>query len=503
MLTKEQEGEIMRKSWKTLCTLKILFIVAALLAGCDKSGEVLATYNVGETKKEITRKELRWLLKLQSQGSAYAKASTAQQQNLLKNYGLALIAHEEAKDWGLEKEASFQEAAAFLGEQAKLAGYELYLRDKNAKSRFDFVNLQLLILQVEGTDEKKVKLALQEREKEADALLKKLNSGKMSPQEIEEEIYQSSEHPRYRLQGGYLDPICVSCPGSALDKVLENLQKVGKLRFVKVVRPNAVWLVRLLKEYSLDEDELQGSFETLYSKTVRVAHRNFTKSRLTQKDGAWKQLLLSQADMEKMAKQRSDWLVRNQKRNLSGAKIEQMKKKKGLVLHDAAKNNTADALAELKPHTVLYSLEEKDYTYKDLKKDLEGANLKKPAEELQVMRTILLPIRLLAGEKDFATSQKSAIFAFVKNYMYGRQLLYSFYHREQENLQVPQEEIRKHYESQKQARFKKMAYKKAIEILRGELRKKKLGEHIKQAHKEWEKKYQLRIHNELLAADKV
>ena len=243
--------------------------------------------------------------------------STDLQQRVLKSYLFSqLIAHEAGPE--IQQSKQYQKQALFLKEKAMLSAYELYLREKEENFRFDFIEMQLIFLQ-KGKEKEKSKSAANEnsRLKEAQKLLSKLNSPQMSDADIEEQVYQISEHPRYRLQGGYLDPVCISCSANPLDDIMEEIKKAKPAKFIVVDRPNALWLLRVIKKYTIDEDDIQEKLESFYRKRARVARKYVAKLPPNAPERKQLQDWFNQEKMESLAKQSSQWLLQKEKRSFA------------------------------------------------------------------------------------------------------------------------------------------------------------------------------------------
>ena len=523
-----------------LASQALLF--AALLANCSSDNQVLASYEKDQKIHTVKRKQLRWLIKMQGQNANMQKPSTALQQQVLKSYIFSQIIAQEAAS-GAKESKQYQKQVLFLKEKAKLAAYELYLREKDENFQFDFIEAQFIFLSKEGSADKAKaktkgkgkgkgkgiekdaakKLSLS---KERQELLNKLNSPQMSDADIEEQVYQISEHPRYRLQGGYLDPICTSCSTNPLSDIMEDIKKAksNNAKFIAIPRPNALWLVRVVKEYTVDEDDIQDKLENFYRKRARVARKYIAKLPPNAPQRQQLQAWFNQEKMESLAAQSSKWLLQKEKSSFAFSKLNQIRKKRKYELHESGKlksklkspSNLQGKESQkiiYKDDTPLYSIDGKDYKYSDLQREIESLQKGVPSEEAQeikdssqqirIMHAILIPLRLLAKEEDFQKAMQSGIYDFVYSFIKNRTRALRYYEQEREKVQVEPKEVLKNYQANKDIRYKGKSRKEGLELARKELKQSLFAQWRKQKQEELSKKHKLTIKNKLLKADEV
>ncbi len=511
----------------------ITLLTLSLFVQCDKSNQILVSYEKDGQSKAITRQELRWLISLQNKNPG-KKPSIEFQQQLLKNYSFSLFLSQEVNPKNLEENEKYKVSSQFLNEKIKLAAYELYLHQQDKNINFDFVEIQLIFLRNQSQKEEKKNTSAKpsSRLQEAQMLANDLNTivlGKKengnieatrknieaTSEDIEEKIYQVSEHPIYRLQGGYIDPICTSCAKNPLQDLNEIIKKAKLGKFFVTPQNNTILIVRVIKKYSIDQDDLLTTFETFFRKTSRTGRRYVAKSpqgSINQQQ--LRQIVLQQSQIEELAKRKTDWLINQESRNRLLSKVNQIKKEKGYILKKAGQMNQGKpALAQIdyKSDTVLYSLNNKDYTYGSLEKQIKVARKqqKQPSTELQtieklrIMHGIFLPIAILQDQKDFQASQKHKVFDFMSSYIKNRTIAVVYYDQQKKHLNIKKDEVLRYYKQNQKSRYASLKQKNALKVVRQDIERIKLRDLLKQRQIELAKKYKLVIKNELLKIDEI
>ena len=400
-LNKINTLQIVRKTVFYFC-LGQCILGSFFLIQCSKDKQVLASYQKDNIEHPTTRQELRWLIEIRSQKPLNATKPTIDfQQKTLKSYLLMQTELYDINQSEIKKTPYYKENSFLLEEKAKLTAYEMYSRASEEELQFTYIETQLVFLNdrspppppkekpapAKGAKSASAKkssasaksdgesASLTPREKEAEELQAQLNSPKITNAEIEEKIYEISEHPRYRLQGGYIDPICISCANNPFDEFMEQIEKAGPGKFIKINQNGMIWLLRLIKKYTIEEDEIQEKLEAFYRKTVRIAKRNAKKlppGAASSRGSPLSRILLSQEEIEANAKQRAKWIAQREMQNIVFSKVSRLKKRKNFTLHEAGKikkNSLKDSPKTVyKADTVLYTLDGKGYTYALLEK---------------------------------------------------------------------------------------------------------------------------------------
>ena len=504
-------GKAGRKGF--FCSLLLLALSLSLFAGCDKGDEVLASYEKDQKTHTMRRQELRWIIKMQNQGSKTQKPSTALQQQILKSYLFSeVIAQEKAEE--AQESEYYQKQAIFLEEKAKLASYELYLREEGESLHFEFLEAQIVFFPKDKSESGAKEAALS---KEKEALLKELNSPKLNDEDIEDKVYQISEHPQYRLQGGYLDPMCISCATNPFSDMMKEIEKAKANKFIAIHRPNAIMFLRVIKRYTIDEDEVKDKLESFYRKRARVARKYINKlgaagSPQRARLADW----FKQDKMEELAEQQANWLLKKEKASYTTSKINELRKKRKYKVHEAGQLQADFGPQKVKKDIVykadtpLYSLDSKDYSYGDLQKEIEelqkNLKTKEPLDEKQkirIMRAFLIPLRLLEEEKDFQKLMEGPLYKFVYNFIKNRLITLSYYDKERNKIEVSQAEVLKNYQKNKDTLYKGRKRAEALKLSRAELQRALFSKWQKEKQEELSKKYKFRIKSKLLKADKV
>ena len=123
------------------------------------------------------------------------------------------------------------------------------MQSRSDDASFDFLELQIIILPptlaaantaVPSPSEQNANEAAPASPKmtpEVTTLLQELNSGKLDSAQVEEKVREYSQHPLYRQQGGYVDPVCTSCVAvNAFEFMQEKLDRAEVGKFFAVTR---------------------------------------------------------------------------------------------------------------------------------------------------------------------------------------------------------------------------------------------------------------------------
>ena len=492
----------------------VILILLSVFSKCNDENQVIANYEIDNKKGTFIRKQLRWLVQLQAQRLQGRKATTEEQQQLVKAYLFSkLIAHDIDTD-SLIKSDLYKEQSFLLKERVKLTAYELYLRNLDQDLEYKFIETQVLFLKKDEKDTK-------EKDKEADELIIELNSDKISDNDVIEKIYQRSENPSYKLQGGYLEPICTSCGRSSFHDFIEKLNKSKPGKFIKIDQGPFIWIIRIAKKYSIDEDDIQDKLESFYRKLARVSRKYINK--LPKNDPERKKLsqLFEQDKMENLAKQKSERFIKQAKQSYLQHKISQLRESNNFSLSEEFKNfslanankDAKKSKQKLSNDSLLYTLDGKKFLYRDLKAKIEIINnnagtvvkqkIKGVEKELQILNGLLIPLALLEKVNEFKTFETNEIYKFIDQLIRNKILKDIYYIEERKDSKIDEAEVQKRYLAGKKTRFKNQPTKVAKEMLRRELRQSSFLNWEKKKQKELSTKYKLKINNNLLKSDEI
>ncbi len=502
---------VAKKQIKNLLSLGFLFLFLFSVS-CKSKKDIVASIEIEGKLVNVSREVLGWLSRLQM-GPDGNKPTLEAQQQILKSYLLSQMVENETKQAKLEETSDYKSNSFFLEEKASIAAFELALREENKDLKFDFIDTQWVILEKTNPSpsldkEKKDKATAekktaQDRTKDADEIIAKLNAiPEKEEAKIEEQIFNVSENPRYKLQAGYLDPICLSCATNPIAEYSEQIENAPLNKFIKIETPNAIWIIRPLKKYNLKSSEIQSRIESHLRKVARVART--LSAKLVKSDPAQafvNEVILSQDKIEAQAKERSKWLIQKEKESYFYSYIYRLKKQNKLVFEETAKMKPElekMKLSSFKKEMVLYTLNQSEkFTYGDLLKKIEPYakdSFDTPVKQMAIVHNLLMPYALLSKDKDFQKSKASALFPFVKKYIHQRLLTMAYFKAEREKVEVGSSEIKKQYEAEKVARFQSKPLSKELEkAIKDEIIQKKFGDWFNKQQESMATKYKLNI----------
>ena len=511
-------------------TFILVLFCSLSLHFCDKRQQILASYEYKGKVHSITREELRWLAQLQGFYRAnrkQPKISTQEQHRLLKEYAFAqLIAQlsEETKSdlqkEDLRKSKPFQDATLLANEKAQLRAYQFYLQSRHDDASFDFLELQIIILPNNAASSAPVSSNPNQNTNETKpdtstspevvALLQELNSGKLSVAQIEEKVREYSQHPLYRQQGGYIDPVCTSCVAvNAFDFMQEKLDQAKVGKFFEVIQERAIWLVRIIRKYSCDADEVEEEHERFY-RTVSQVARRFGAKAPSPKSPTLRQAdrgasALTQTQIESLAAQKSQWFIEQHYRNRLHIKLKKLKRAHKFIAHDAGigQPKQVKKTAVYQPDAKLYTIDDKTFTYSMFLKKYPALSEQDIKQQMYALQQLLIPLALLRNETDFQEAQKSKLFTFIKNFIQTRALTLAYYKQAESEIKIPASQSKAFYETEKQRHYTGVSYAKVQQEIEVELKRKQFNEYIQKMQTVWAERHKLTIQNDLLEPDKI
>ena len=493
-------------SLKKVTIFTIAIVCVLQFSNCKSKSDVVASIDVENKTQPVIREQLKWLAILQL-GPNSNKPTIEVQQQLLRSYLLSQIVLNENKNAKLEDTEEYKSNAAFLDEKASIAAFELFLREEDKDLEFDFIDTQWIILEKtkkadpKAKDEKN-KTETVDRNQEADELVTKLNAIPTKDEtKIEDFIFEKSENPRYKLQAGYLDPICVSCATNPLAEYSEKIESAPENKFFKIETPNAIWIIRVTNKYKIKSGGLQSKIEKHLRKVARIG-RNYSV-KLVKSDPAQQfvnDVVLPQDKIEQQAKQRAEWLIKKEKESFFYSHLYNIKKQNKLKIEDIAKIKPELEKSKVNPfknETILYTLNEKtNFTYGDLLKKIEPYKTiyDTPYKQINLMHSLFIPVELLGKDEIFKKSRNSKLFSFVKGYINSRLITMAYFKSERSKIKVEPAEIKKQFEAEKVARFQNKPFNKNIEkSLNDEILQKRFGEWFNKQQETLAQKYKLSI----------
>ncbi len=371
----------------TFSLFALFFVLFVTALSCDKDKQVLATYKDGK----ITREQLRMFFELSQGIDSPNKAPTEMQNKLLLRYALIQLAADASKDSKPSEDSEYKKRLSVAEKRAQLLAYEYLLRQNSKKEKHRMLELQALFLTAKPAVNPAINpvvneaLSLSSRKEEAEEILSLLNQGQIEEEEVEKIIFEKSEHQRYALQSGYIEPQCISCSFNSISHLtdpLKNLKKEEERKFILIERPEGFWIIRKYNDYLADSEELFDRFKSFYRRNRARQLRNIAKlSAVEKKQPFVRKLQEDQPAFDDKARQRSERIVVKERENLLGKKLEKLKEEQNYRLYEEGNINhpTLSPVANkpnaeksaYKEDTALFSLNGKDYTYGMLKQELE------------------------------------------------------------------------------------------------------------------------------------
>lgn len=399
--------------------------VVVFAAACSGGGEKLAEYEGGA----VLRSDLRLLMRLYHGQQAERNASTEEQDRLVREYALQRIAAAAARKAGLEQDAEYKQSAQFLDDRARLLAANLRLGAEFPDRDLKFYEMQFLFLAnppgaTEGA-----------RSAEGRELLAELEKLEGREQEIEDLIGRRTEHQRYRYNGGYLDPHCVSCQPDLLDFFTSPLKEAEEKKFILVERPEGVVLIRKFKEYEVNPDGVQRRYEAFYERSFAVARRltgalSEAEKQNPQVQQLLQQLIMPEAQRKELAKMQAERISNQEGRNPLNGRLIELRDALKVKLEPAGTPQQSAGYDALPAEAALFRIGESAYTKKQLEERLQAAAPLTAEQKLQVLQNLILPIEMLARAEEFKGIEESAEFQFAREY-YDSAALGQIYMRQQ------------------------------------------------------------------------
>ena len=473
-----------------------LFVFAT---ACNGDGQVIATYEGGE----VTRGELRSMFDMIFGPEAAEQATIDQQNQLITNYALMKIAAQEAQKQGLAESDDVRNRTVMKEQQSQLFAYNTYLRDSVDDAKLKFIEMQFVYLPIRanagGTNDAEA------REAEAADLLAQLNKIKDDSAALEDMIYQRTEHQRYKWLGGLLDPHCVSCRPNPLNFLTDPLKDAKEGEFVQIKSPEAIWLIRKVREYERSLDDLNDIFLDYHTKTMRIAEsRRANLPEAERNSPVFQQIMMDEAAIKTLAEQQADRLKRTETNNLLTNKLNELREQKKLELLPPSRPQTEPTAEDYKDDTAMFTIGERTYTFGELNKALGTAAAAVPIKEkLQILNSIVVPMVLLEGESDFADVKGNDAYEFMLKLRENEALASAYYSKNQPSTAVSEAQIAEQYNIGRQNQFKGKSLAEVRDAIRSNLEGSERQAAQMKVQGDLTQKYKLEIKRDLLKANEL
>lgn len=414
-----------------------LSIATLTLTSCSRDGQTLASYTDGQTTSTVTRGEMRKFLSATMGTFDPKKFTVAIQDDLLQNLALVRITSLAARKEKLDQTNDFRRNQIFLDRRSLIAGFDLYLKLHAGDHIYKMFEGQLLFLRKDPGKDRKA---------EAEDLLKKLNEADDGG--VEKIMFASNENNRYRIQGGYLDPYCISCAPNPLAFLTDPVKDKTDRKFALVDTEQGYFLIRTLKVREAKEKDLQKLFLEAGRRAQLAVKKYYAQSGQTTEGDAKKPGVLSDEELKNYAKEQSEAQIRRETRSLLAGEMEGLKANNPVVFVDSkndGKNPPEVWKTHPAPDAVLFKIGNQEYRYSEFKKEVGDIELS-PAEEFMLTNQVILPSELLAKSSLLEKVKKSGEIDYVKEH-YTNELLANIYmNRETADVKVLDADIQQYYE---------------------------------------------------------
>jgi hypothetical protein len=484
--------------------LSAALLIPLLLTSCGDS-QVLAEFDSGK----ITRKDMRLFFSVVQPGQKQFPIEL--QDRALKNLALLRITAKDSAKLGSEKEAEFKKQTSLLDEWATVASYDLHLKNSIESRKFKMLEMQVLFLaNGKGTPEEKDPNALRS---EAETLVKKLNETG-GADEIDTMISQRTDNLRYRPVAGYIDPHCISCGMNPLSFMTDPIKEVKEGTFVMVEDPQGrgFWIARGTAVREVKGKDLQTIFENYHKRAskmaakyaeslgIKIGEAGPESAQESPVQKMTKEYIRSKEQIVELAKNQAEGQLQRESGGLLMSKVEELKQKKSLSLLSAAQPGSR---VELKPETVLYTLEGKGFTFGMLKERLKEFEGITNDDTLSIMNNLLIPYALLKDEEDVNDVRKDYMYTYLKDLRRDEILAGLYFARETANIKVDDGEIKQWYDLRKFDQYKNKSYASVKEEIRAALTGQKKQDAFTKLQEKILKDHGLVVHSDLLKADKI
>lgn len=453
------------RSYTTIArTALVALLLPALFLSCKRDGQTLASYQEDASTRNITRGDMKKFL-IATMGTLDAKKLTvAIQDEVLQNIAFVHVAALAGRKDKLDETDEFKRNQVMLDRRAMIAAFDLYLKLHADDHIYRMLEGQLLYLR---------KTPDQDRKAEAEDLLKKLNAS--DDGEVEKIMFASNENNRYKMQGGYLDPHCISCNPNPLSFLTDPIKDKEDRKFVLVDNEQGIFLIRNLRVREAKGKDLQKIFLES-SRRAQLAIRKFhARSGEPEKKDEKKPGTMTDEEMKKQATEQADAQIRRETRTMLGGVMEEVKAKNAVTLPET--KNPAEAWKVAPPaDTLLFKIGDREYRYADLKKELgdsptgsKTAAPLTPMEEYMLAMQVLLPSELLMRSALYEDVKKSGEVEYVKQH-YLEQLVANVYvTKATADIAISDADIQQYYELRRFNEFKGKALGQVKEQIRTQL----------------------------------
>ena len=417
---------------KIALTSALIATVLGFAVSCSDS-QPLASYQKGsDAKQVINRGQLR--IFISASGSQEADQPTvAMQDEALQHIALIRTAALEARSNGLDKSAEYSHNQIMLDRRAFLAAFDLYLKTHSSSHKYKMLDAQMLFLRADPKSDRK---------EEAELLLKSLNEAK-NDEAVEAIIFASNENERYRIQGGYLDPFCLSCRPNPLTDLTDPIKDKDDKKFVLVVNDQGYWLLRSLKVREVTASKLDSIFLDFHRRS-QAAIRKFYKrdGGDTGKDEK-KPGMMSDQEVKTYITEQVQAQIRRETGNLLTATIDNLKEKYPVSFTDG---DRPPKMWQSAPDAgyLLFKIGDTSYTYQDLL-DQPGVKDLALAEQYLLAMQVMLPSEVLKKSPEAAKVEKSKEFEFVKTLTEDNMLANLYLSGQIAKIQVSDADIEEQY----------------------------------------------------------
>lgn len=471
-------------------TSLFILLSTALLVSCGDR-QALVTYSNNGEDQTITRGDLKTFLTLTMGSYDPSQVTVAMQDEILQNLALIRVAAAAAREAGLEKSEEFQRNQIMLDRRALLAGFDLYLK-KNADShKFTMLDAQMVFLKHDPE---------QDRKAEAEQLLKRLNQAK-DDGEVESIIFETNENQRYRIQGGYLDPFCISCNPNPLADLTDPIKDRTDKKFVLINNNQGIWLIRSLKVREVEGDALERIFLEFYRRSQNAVRKYYETAGRSTDSNTQQPGMMGDDEVKNLAKEQAAAQIRRETRNMLRNEMENLRKAHPVTFADG--ETPPSTWTEVPADdALLFKIDGQAYHYADLKKEA-GIEKLQPEEQFMLAMNVFLPTELLKKSSHYDDVMESDDVQFLKDLQTNDLLANLYLTREISNTTITDEEIKQAYELRRFNEFKGKTLSQVRDRIEAGLMQEKRQSTFQRIKRELFETYNVKIERERLKEGQV
>ncbi|MFN3604339.1 MAG: hypothetical protein ACK4UJ_06495 [Leptonema sp. (in: bacteria)] len=476
-----------------------------LFAFCSQKNEVLVEIKTKDKIESIKRKDLEFVTKLNQ--FEKKEVSVAIQNQILEELAFLTVGklEQESRPSPID-EKEIKKALLFSEKKAFLNAMNFVIQNKASDFKYKYILMRLLFLKKDPN---------MDRSEEANHILKELNS-LTKEEEIEKLIFEKSENIRYKILGGFIDPLCYNCGQNPIPHLIEPLLNEKENKFILVTDSNGYWIVKKVDLKEIKESQIFHIYEDYYRKTQFVARKFLNNQNLTKDftenelNSIKQQILLEEGKIRELAKEQANHQIKMLKKININLHLQELQEKFQFSINSQTINFLNEKrINEWNPEWVVFEYNQKKYLLSDffaeIKKEDTAWEELGFNEALNLLTQVFINYEILklSPYAKEAEETKQVFLDLIQKQVFTNQYIKNQFGQ----ISVTEEEIHKYYELRKNNEFKsgsrvlslKEVSEKIKETLLAEKRQKKLAE----VKTELFKKYEVKFYKERLKEGKI